>query len=133
MKKNFKIWTILALMISILFASTVTVDAASSNKGLKEYRKAAEKIEKKYGLHVIDTSKLTHKKITHRKHTVIVERCIGKVKNKNKDGKALNAKNYYISYRGVKCKTGDIVVTYFLYNPETNMSDDIIARWDFVL
>lgn len=134
MKKNIKVWMVLLLVVSILFTSTMSVEAASKGMNLKKYRKAAEKIEKKYGLNAIDSSKLTYEKITHRKHTVILERCIGKVKNKNKDGKVLNTnEGYYISYKGVKCKKGDIVITYFLWNPENNIEDDIIARWDYVI
>lgn len=132
MKKNFKIWMVLLLIILILFSSATNVEAAYKN--LKKYRKAAEKIEKEYGLNAIDSSKLTYKMITHRKHTVILERCIGKVRNKNKDGKVLNSnEGYYISYEGVKCKKGDIVITYFLWNPENNICDDIVARWDYVI
>lgn len=134
MKKNFRIWMVVLLVMSIIFSSITSVEAASKNKSLKKYRKVAERIEKKYGLNAIDSSKLTYEMITHRKHTVILERCIGKVKNKNKDGKVLNTnEGYYISYNGVKCKKGDIVITYFLWNPENNLDDDVIARWDYVI
>lgn len=90
MKKNIKVWMVVLLVMSIIFSSTTSVEAASKSKNLKKYRKTAEKIEKKYGLNAIDSSKLTYEKITHRKHTVILERCIGIVKDKNKDGKVLN-------------------------------------------
>lgn len=133
MKKSFKIWMVLLLIMSILL-STTSVEAALRNNNLKKYRKVAEKIEKKYSLKATDSSKLDYEKITHRKYTVILERCIGKVKNKNKDGKVLNTnEGYYISYKDVKCKKGDIVITYFLWNPENNLDDDVIARWDFVI
>lgn len=134
MKKNFKICMVTLLVVSILFTLMTNVEAASKNSNLKKYRKAAEKIEKKYGLNAIDSSKLTYEKLTNRKHTIILERCIGRVRNNNKDGKVLNTnEGYYISYKGVKCKKGDIIVTYFLWNPENNVSDDIVARWDYVI
>lgn len=132
MKRKVNILLILLVMM-ITILSSVNVEAATSN-GINQYRRQARKIEKRYKLKAIDSSKLTHKMIINRKHTVILERCIGKVKNKNKDGKVLNTnEGNYISYKGVKCKTGDIVVSYFLWNPENNSVDDVVARWDFVI
>lgn len=134
MKKSIKKFMISFLVMSILFSFKTIVNAKSNDNYLKKYRKEAEKIEKKYGLNVVDSSELTYRKITHRKHTVILERCIGKVTNKNKDGKVLNAnEGYYISYKGVVCRKGDIIVTYFLWNPENNFDDDVVARWDYVI
>lgn len=133
--KNIKRLSIIILVLVVMFSSSINTEAATNK--LFKYRKMAKQIEQRYGLNVIDSSKLTYKKLTHRKKTVIVERCIGKVRNKQKDGKVLNppkdAAGYYISYKGVKCKKGDIIVTYFLWNPENNIEDDIIARWDFVI
>lgn len=109
---------------------------AKTNK-LSDYRKQAAKIEHEYKLNAIDTSKLTYKAITHRKGTVILERVIGKVVSNKKDGKVINqgynTEYNYISYKGVDCKKGDVIVTYVLYNPENNAEDDIVARWDYVL
>lgn len=132
MKRKVNIMLVLFVIV-IAILSTIDAEAATSN-GINQYRRQARKIEKRYKLKAIDSSKLTYKMITNRKNSVILERCIGKVKNKNKDGKVLNAnKGYYISYRGVKCKKGDIIVSYFLWNPENNMDDDVVARWDFVI
>lgn len=105
-------------------------------KSIQKYRNTAKKIEKKYGLQVVDSSKITYEILVHRKNKVIIERCIGKVTNRNRDGKILNGNgksSYYISYKGIKCKKNDIVISYFLWNPENNIEDDIIARWDFVV
>lgn len=140
MNKKFRAWVVISLII-IIFSSSVTsinVLAASKTTKLNKYRKTAKIIENKngYSSNVIDASGLTCEKIAHRKHTIIIERCIGKVSNKNKDGKILNPspnKGDYISYKRIKCKKGDIVITYFLWNPENNISDDIIARWDYVI
>lgn len=124
------------LTATLFTASTGQITEAKTSK-LGEYHKQAQKIEQTYNLDVIDTSKLTYKVITHRKGTVIIERAIGKVINNSKDGRVLNqggnTEYDYISYRGVDCKKGDIIVTYLLYNPENNYCDDIVARWDYVL
>ena len=71
MKKNFRIWMVVLLVMSIIFSSTTSVEAASKDKSLKKYRKVAEKIEKKYGLNAIYSSKITYKMINNRKHNVI--------------------------------------------------------------
>jgi len=121
----------------MLFTTSIGKAAEAKVSKLSEYRKQAQKIEQTYNLDVIDTSKLTYKAITHRKGTVITERVIGKVINNSKDGKVLNqvgnTEYDYISYKGVDCKKGDIIVTYLLYNPENKYCDDIVARWDYVL
>lgn len=134
MKKHVKI--IAAPMLAAVLALSTPSAGAYAAGNLAQYRKAAKAIEEEYGLDAVDSSKLTYGKITSRKYTVIVERCIGKVRNKKKDGRILNAADGsgdYISYRSVDCEKGDIVVSYFLWNPENNIEDDIIARWDFVL
>lgn len=129
-----RISTLLTIAIFIL-SSCVTVTAGSKLDG---YRQQARQIEKQNKIVAVDTAKLTTKQITHRKGTVLVERIIGVVKNSRKDGKILNVpkgETYYnyISYRDVSCKKGDVIVTYCLYNPESNGEDDIIARWDYKL
>lgn len=130
-----KITYLIVLAVMTVMTFSVNVKAAS---GLSQYRQEARKIEKRYGLKVVDTSKLTYRKITHRKGRVIVERCIGKVTNSKRDGRILNSCKSlgwgdYISYRGVKCRKGNIVITYYIWNPENNIEDDTIARWDYVI
>lgn len=70
--------------------------------------------------------------------SIIVERVIGVVKDQNGDGTVLNTKNpeaYYINYddAGFETHEGMIILTYFIYNPDTNYIADTIARYDFVL
>lgn len=68
------------------------------------------------------------------KGKLIIERCVGIVTDAEKgDGKILNTTSEYdyISYRGVKgnLHKGDIVITYFVYNPDNNYVDDM-ERYD---
>lgn len=71
--------------------------------------------------------------------SIIIERCIGIVTNKEQagDGIILNtaAEYNYISYRNVDFEiySGTIILTYFIYNPGTDYVDDIMERYDFVL
>ncbi len=77
-----------------------------------------------------DTKKITYQDITHRKGNVLIEKMVGKVTTKKKDGKV---GKYYISYKGVKCKKGDKILSYFVYDSNNNIEDDIVRRYDFVL
>lgn len=72
--------------------------------------------------------------------SIIIERVIGMVTNRNRegDGIILNTSNTnydYISYRNVdfEINDGTIILTYLIYNPNTNYVDDVIERYDFVL
>ncbi|MDD5980145.1 MAG: hypothetical protein PUC23_03435 [bacterium] len=74
------------------------------------------------------------------KNITIVERVIGKVTNldKNGDGIILSTSDStynYISYRGLDFETNDetIILSYLVYNPDTNYTDDIVERYDFPL
>lgn len=93
---------------------------------------------------IYDTSDITEDMLNNRKGTVIIERCIGMVTNKaTGDGQILNSKTEdgngcYISYRNEKCQElnlcdGTILVSYMIYNPDNNVTDDIIERYDFVV
>lgn len=124
--------------IAMLMVATIMVSSPVYGKtnNLNKYRKQAIEIEKSNNLSVVDTNDLSAYDVTHRKGTVLIERTIGRVLNKNKDGRVLNTEDRYynyISYRNVDCKKGDIIVTYLLYNPENNGEDDIIARWDYII
>lgn len=100
-------------------------------------------VEKGYiNFDIYDTTELTAEMLTDRAvfHRVIVERVIGIVTNKERkgDGLILNTDDdyyNYISYSSVDLDytTGTIMVTYLMYNPDTNYEDDIIERYDYVL
>lgn len=87
----------------------------------------------------IDSENLTLEILGNREGHLLVERVIGIVLNEYRDGKVLNAFDPefdYISYRdldGNEPEPGDIVITYLVYNPESNYDDDIIQRSDWVI
>lgn len=85
---------------------------------------------------IFDASELTTEMLESRTpEVVIIERCISIVTNANEegDGKMLNYDGgYYIKHdKGIE--DGTIMLTYFIYNPNTQYYDDIIERYDFVL
>lgn len=98
-----------------------------------------EELEKEFYLYQLyDSSELTGDMLENRNGSVIIERCIGIVGNKDTgDGRLLNYPDpdyYYISYRSVDdVRDGTIVLSYMVYNPDNNYIDDIMERYDFIL
>lgn len=88
-------------------------------------------------MEIYDESQMTEEILTNRNGKIIVEKIVGKVTNDELDGKILNcnANNQgYISYQRVDgAKKGDKVLTYYIYNPFTNVPDDVMTRLDFII
>lgn len=97
-----------------------------TDKGLGSYR-------------MYDASELTLSMLKHRKGTTIIERCIGLVSDaQTGDAILLNPPDdcgYYLSYSSCDQEVydGTILVSYMVYNPDTDYFDDIIERYDFVI
>lgn len=87
---------------------------------------------------VYDSDELTLDTLENRNGKVIVERCYSVVTDAhNGIGKVLNVsdKNFnYISYsRCEGIREGTLMLTYLVYNPDTNYCDDIVERYDCVV
>ena len=79
---------------------------------------------------VYDSSELTEDILANRQGKLIIEKCIGTVTDDEKNGSLEDGS--YISYENVDCVKGDTIITYLIYNPDTNYTDDVIDRFDFV-
>lgn len=79
---------------------------------------------------VYDSSELTEDVLANRQGKLIIEKCIGTVTDDEKDGSLEDGS--YISYENVDCVKGNTIVTYLIYNPDTNYTDDVVNRFDFV-
>lgn len=90
-------------------------------------------------IEIWETDDLTLDEIITRqdRDALVIERLVGVVLNENGDGRVLNTADpyyNYISYRGIPgARPGDIVVTYCFYNPENDVEDDIIERYDTII
>ena len=106
---------LIALLFAIIFSSAA----------------AEEKIQ------IIESSELTFEILENRNGAIIIEECIGTVITSKGDGEILNPNNpthNYISYKCVEnANVGDMILTYFIYNPETNYIDDILYRFDYII
>ena len=91
-------------------------------------------------IEVFDTSEYSADMLRNRNGKLMIEECISVVTGAESDGAMygtiLNCGNpdyAYIGYRGIDVEIGDIVLTYFLYNPDTEFEDDILCRFDYVI
>lgn len=73
---------------------------------------------------IYDTEDLTEDILTNRQGKLIIEKCIGTVIDDEKNGSLENGS--YISYENVDCVKGNTIVTYLIYNPDTNYTDDVV-------
>ena len=90
-------------------------------------------------IEIWETDDLTLDELITRqdRSALVIERMVGVVLNDAGDGRVLNTTDdyyNYISYSSVPgARTGDIVVTYCFYNPENDVEDDIIERYDTII
>jgi len=91
--------------------------------------------------HIYDSRNVTGGMLANRTKSekIIIERVIAIITNRNREGDAkvlnTNGDYNYISYydTDLDYTTGTVMITYLMYNPETDYEDDIIERYDYVL
>lgn len=144
MRKKFLVLSMITMVATGVFSGCntkavepVKVEAAEKSVevgSLDFYRNLSEEIG---AIEIIDSADLSLEDLENRKGKIIIEKCIGVVENSDGDGKVLNCydSNYdYISYRSVEdFQVGDTILTYLIYNPDTNYTDDILERFDYVI
>lgn len=144
MRKKFLVLSMITMVATGVFSGCntkavepVKVEAAEKSvevDSLDFYRELSEEIG---AIKIIDSADLSLEDLENRKGKIIIEKCIGVVENSDGDGRILNCADpdyYYISYRSVEdFQEGDTILTYFIYNPDTNYTDDILERFDYVI
>ena len=122
------------LIAAVAFVAITALATVEPEAKEIDYNKLAD------GLEIVqeyNTDELTTDILENRNGKIIIEKTIGKVTTKEKDGVILNTKDKYynyISYSKVDdAEVGDIILTYFIYNPDTNYYDDILYRFDYII
>lgn len=86
---------------------------------------------------VYNLDDLTEDILTNRNGKVIVEISTGTVTNPETGDGILDTRDpyfNYINYKGIPgIQTGSKILTVCIYNPNTNLSDDIIERFDYLM
>lgn len=88
-------------------------------------------------IEVIDTNKLSLEELNNRNGKLIIERTVGTVTEaKDGSGRILygDPRYAYINYKQVDgISNGDVICSYFIYNPDTNYEDDVLMRFDYII
>ena len=97
--------------------------------------KANKYYSKANHIEIINSCDLTFEELQSRNGKLIIEVVIGQVDNfVTGAGHILDNPDLYISYSGVEgISNGNIICTYFIYNPENNYEDDIMYRYDYII
>lgn len=88
---------------------------------------------------VYDSSELTEEVLGNRAGKTVIERCFSLITSEEGDAQILNSADpdfSYISYRSYtekEIREGTVMLSFMVYNPENNYTDDIAERYDFVL
>jgi hypothetical protein len=124
--------TTILCVAAIIFSGCYIAESESENK--IDYYAYVDTLDI---FEVIDDKDLTIEDLESRNGKLIIERCIGVVENAETGaGRVINAdpNYYYISYRDVAgIENGNVICTYFVYNPDNNYCDDIIMRFDYII
>lgn len=116
--------------IFIIFTITIVLSANGNRKiNYYAYANTLDLAE------IIDANQLTYKAIENRNGKLIIEKCIGVVEDAaTGKGYVIDDHNYYISYANVQgISNGNVICSYFIYNPDTNYVDDILYRFDYII
>lgn len=134
MKKGIAMF--LSIAIGFAFGNLIyhTILAAPEKGSLEFYDELVEDMEI---IQIIDSDKLTMEMLQNRNGKIIIEKVIGQVTDSKGNGRVLNCTSPeydYISYKSVEnANIGDVILTYFVYNPDNNIEDDIMERFDLII
>lgn len=134
---------VLGALTGLLVAvSAVQVGAAETNfydgeSGTLAFYEALTENLEDCQIEIVDCADLTAEMLTNRNGKIIIEKIIGEVVSDDLDGEIWNVPENsgdYISYRSVDgAEYGDMILTYCVYNPDTNFEDDILMRFDYII
>lgn len=121
---------VIVICVAISFALIMLVASAFSTPSESKYYSEAND-----HISIVNSYDLTIEELQSRNGKLIIEVVIGQVDNfVTGAGHQLDNPNYYISYKGVEgISNGNIICTYFIYNPENNYEDDIMYRYDYII
>ena len=133
-----KIMLVIAIIVAMFTTPTFAANLRAYEDIAREFDNEVAPPEK-----VFTTDDLTAEILHNRVGCgyVVVEKVIGICTNGKGDGKILNTKKgSYINYHrthdystGKRVKKGDVVLTYLIYNPNSNLIDDVVERINYII
>ncbi len=124
--------TILIILVTVDICTHTAEEPTAAENQLSYYDNLIKQADAE--ILIIDSADLTGEMLENRNGKIIIEKVIGEVLDEEGNGKILNNNDYYISYKNTKgVKPGSIVLSYMIYDPDTNYIDDIKDRYDYIL
>lgn len=72
--------------------------------------------------------------LENRDGKLVIEMAVGVVLDEDGNGKIINCQYCPDCYIHYSCgSVGDVIESYFVYNPDTNYYDDIMDRYDYII
>ena len=126
-KKRFPI--IVVATIAIISVCLTWYGTTAKEMDYYDYATSLDLIE------IVNSPDLTMEELAGRNGKLIIEQVVGKVTDAETGaGYIIGWPDFYISYASVDgIKTGDIVCSYMIYNPDNSYEDDIIMRFDYII
>lgn len=127
------------LLCGVIISATLTacepareMDHSHTGASTMDYYEYADSL---HLIEVVDSPDLTAEMLENRNGKLLIERAVGEVLDDEGNGVIYGLDNYnYISYRYVEgASKGDVVCSYFVYDPDSNCVDDVVARYDYVI
>ena len=124
---------IIAVIACVVMVVSLAIILSINEKQKSDYHILADELDL---IQFVDMHDLTYRELTNRNGKLIIERIIGVVDNASTGaGHVIHEDvDYYISYKGVDgIQNGNIICSFFVYNPSTNYDDDVLMRFDYVI
>lgn len=124
------------ISLTILIPFLVSSENANANDaGTTQTESIVSELTESNGDYIIITSEMTSEEafntLKNRNGKVVIEIIEGTVLDDEGNGEYSYADyTYYINYDAETFHKGDKVITVFVYNPDTNYTDDIISRYN---
>jgi hypothetical protein len=121
-------------IVSLIIAFCGFSAKAEEGQDVTFYLDLAQKLD---AVKIYQAQDLTFDILENRNGRIIIETIIGEVLNDAGDGRIMNPAiptQDYICYAGLEgVYPGDIILTYCIYNPDNNYTDDIMLRFDYII
>lgn len=121
---------VIATLVMVLIIASIAMSA--NTYSVKFYKKLV-KTEKIGRIRQYYSDRLNDNILKNRGDDIIIEKVIGVVVDKKRNGRVISGDGY-ISYKRVNgAKKGDVIFTLFIYAPGNSCIDDIVDRFDYII
>ena len=121
-----------SIAVLVIAVAIILISSYITRPKANDYYSYAESLDL---MEIYNSPDLTMEMLAARDGKLIIERVVGIVKDaETGEGYIIGYPEFYISYASVNgISNGDVVCSYFIYNPDNNYEDDILMRFDYII